>query len=124
MNKKGFTLVELIVVIAIVATASVLLATNFTKLTGKQDDFEDKVVAKNIAEAAYVYYKNEAGDSCITGAMLINNGYIAPKAGLLKDYTEADLKKFCAKYNSSDNSMEVYKMDSCNCTGSPIDYED
>ncbi len=136
MNSKGFTLVELIVVIAILAVASGLIATNFFGLIGKKDTFQDEVIAKGIAEAAYVYYdsndnlapyKVEANKGCYNAKILVDNGYIAPDQGLLD---KCDAKCVGDNYRfkiiisgDGEKSVNVYRNgdDSC-ANGNKIDY--
>lgn len=135
IKKNGFTLVELIIVIGIVSAAAVLIGTNFMQLIGNAGDFEDKEVAKGIAEATYVYFDSKDNlnadgtykKNCITGEMLINNGYIAPEQGLLKNYSEDDLKQFSAHaiIDDGEKKITVFKG-SLNCTDNDkvIDYKD
>ena len=127
IKRNGFTLIELIVVIGIVAAAAVILGTNFMNLIGNAGAYEDEVIAKGIAEAAFVYYDskdNPSKESCITAEMLIASGYISNDQGLLKDYSEEDVKAFSAyvNYVSGEKFVKVYKSN--NCSGTEINYKD
>ncbi len=110
--KKGFTLIEMLVVVAILATASVLIGTNFFGLIGNADEYEKENLYKYLNEAACVYvdsndYKDKAGktidgtvypdcnDECyLKSAWLYFDGYIDENAGLLKSYTEEEIKNY------------------------------
>ena len=148
MNKNGFTLVELLVVVAILAVASGLVATRFFNLIDDKDKYEDKVLAKKLAEAAYVYYKHgdmsatyvkEISDDnyCITAERLINSGYISEDQGLLKQYGN-DLNKFAVRVyvEAGEKKTQVFKSNretECNISsniccdsaqGTEINYEE
>ena len=131
IKKNGFTLIELILVIGIVASVAVILGTNFMNLIGNVGTYEDEVIAKGIAEAAFVYYesKDNLGKvNCITAEMLIADGYISSEQGLLRDYDEEDIKVFSAKVSyvgNQEKKVVVYK-DSLNCSDNNkvINYED
>lgn len=130
IKRNGFTLIELIVVVGIVAAAAVILGTNFMNLIGNAGAYEDEVIAKGIAEAAFVYYDskdNLSKKSCITAEMLMTGGYISSEQGLLKKYNKEDLEKFSAKviYENYEKKVTVYK-DSKNCSDNSkvINYEE
>lgn len=130
MNKKGFTLVEVIVVIAIVAIASALVGTQFFSVLGKggkADKFEDEVLAKSLAEAAYVLYDSKDNTTradgtkseCITGNWLIYKGYISTDQGLLTKFPVSYIKRFAVhvRYNNNEKITTVYKSKTDNlCT--------
>ena len=125
MNNKGFTLVELIAVVAILAIASGLIAVRFFRLTGEEEEFEYEVVAKDIAEAAYVFYdskdnrENNKPDGtillkgCVSAEELIKTGYISESQGLLKRYTLNDLRAiyYHAYFKDNEKKVDVYKTE-------------
>ena len=131
MNNKGLTLVELIVVLAIIALAAGLVATNFFGLIKSGDDFEDKTLAKGIAEAAYVFYDSKDNTDHLTGcqpiSVLIDKGYISNDQGLLKNYTAAELATFYYKVDITNNEKKAKayrntgtcRGNSC-CSGNPL----
>ncbi|MBQ4583784.1 MAG: hypothetical protein IJA94_02730 [Bacilli bacterium] len=116
-------------VIGIVAATAVILGTNFVKLIGNVDTYEDEVVAKGIAEAAYIYYESKANTSaasCITGRMLIDSGFISSEQGLLKKYDATEIKKFSAKveYVTYEKKATVYKNSlDCSDNSKVIEFE-
>ena len=113
--KKGFTLVEMILVIGILATVSVLIGTNFFGLIGSADEYEKKNLYKYLNEAACVYvdskdYKNKEGKTIagieypncnsecdLSSGWLYSDGYIDENAGLLKSYTVDEIKSYTIK---------------------------
>ena len=46
-NKKGFTMVELIIVIAVIAVLTAILVPTFIHLANKAGDASDKTIVKN-----------------------------------------------------------------------------
>ena len=138
MNKKGFTLVEVVVVIAIVAIASALVGTQFFSVLGKggtADKFEKEVIAKSIAEAAYVYIDSKENEAerkarsnkyinygffcsdedkcrtpitCRSATVLLDQGFIPDNQGLLTKCDEACLGRFFFKVTNENNEKKVY----------------
>lgn len=84
MKSKGFTLVELLAVIAILGLAAVFISTNFFHLIGNAKDYEYENIFKYLNEAAYAC---SSGDGDITTASLLEKGCIDQKSGLLKDFS-------------------------------------
>ena len=132
-NNKGFTLVELIVVIAIIAIASGLIATRFLGLIDDTKQFDRESVAKGIAEAAYVYIDDKANkdtdpDDCKNAEVLVNTGVISENQGLLKECKLEDcIKNFyfkVTKINGKKVAQAFYNDTSCSgdecCSGQPL----
>lgn len=131
INKNGFTLIELIAVIGIVAVTAVILGTNFMKLIGNVSNYEDEVIAKGVAEAAFIYYDSKDNDEkinfCITADRLIDIGYISSEQGLLKKYKAEDIKEFSAKVDEieGEKKVTIYKNSSnCSDESKIINYEE
>ncbi len=85
MNKKGFTLVEIIIVIVLIALMAVIVIPNLAKgdVETKQQLYDSKV--KSSLAAAYKYGKenidslsNDGSCTYITIGDLIEKGYITP----------------------------------------------
>ena len=67
MNKKGFTLIEVIMVIAIIAILSIILAPNVMVLINKNNERSCEKLIDNIKSAAKMYVnqnKYELGFDC------------------------------------------------------------
>ena len=102
MNKKGFTLVEIIAVIALIAVVMIIIAPNLIKTLGDSTTKAMKIQEKEVAEAGLLYLEDHCknpidGKKCIgaynnpfhlnsdytytgqvTLEMLINEKYIEP----------------------------------------------
>lgn len=86
MNKKGFTLIEVIMVIAIIAILSIILAPNVMVLINKNNERSCEKLIDNIKSAAKMYVnqnKYELGFDCddnktkgITLETLVDAGYL------------------------------------------------
>ena len=87
MKSKGFTLVELLAVIAILGLAAVFISTNFFHLIGNAKDYEYENIFKYLNEAAYACSSSE---EYITVDTLLGKGCIDQKSGLLKDFNFSD----------------------------------
>ena len=107
--KNGFTLIETIVVIAILGAVSVLIGTNFFGLIGSADEYENENLYKLLNEAACVYAnskdkKTACSSGCTIGyTELSSAGYVDENMGLLKSYSYDVLKGYevLVKVNST-----------------------
>lgn len=115
-NNKGFSLVELIVVIAIMVVLAVALAPVFTKFVGDSRRATDVTNATTIAEAILVevadnsvWYQDYTDSAAITSI-----GATGKEMTTIKSWPtpQGDIKgskatSFSAKYVASDNKVEV-----------------
>lgn len=113
--KKGFTLIEIILVIAIIGAASVLIGSNFFGLIGSADEYEKENLYKYLNEAACVYVDSKDSglkdNSCygsdygcdISSEDLYGAGYIDENAGLLKNYSQDEIKSYTIKVTWDDS---------------------
>ena len=91
MNKKGFTLVELLATIAILVLMSVIIGVNITSILRSTEKNEDNFNKKQIEKAACVYVDsdelcpNKDCDNSVTIDVLI-------KSGLLDEETYGDIR--------------------------------
>ncbi len=82
MNNKGFTLVELIVTIGIMALVGVVIAANMTGMFAKEEDNSVEAFKKQLEDAACILseratYRNLCQSGCtINASELISNGLI------------------------------------------------
>ncbi len=80
MNNKGFTLIEILVVIALVAALGVLVTINISSMLNSEDNDKCHNFVKEVEEAACVYVGlNQSkclGGCTITLGDLISDGFI------------------------------------------------
>ena len=89
MNKKGFTIVELLVTVALLAIISTISVISITLFINKNKENNYEILKKTILEASKEYVAdNRYGniDSSITAQYLLDNHYITsgltdPKTG-------------------------------------------
>jgi len=81
LNKKGFTLVELLAVVVILLAISVIAVSSISAAIERNKVKQNEAKEKLIVSYAKLYYdehKNSLGDSgCITIKNLIDSGYIS-----------------------------------------------
>lgn len=97
MKKNGFTLIEVLVVIVLVAAISVTIGVNMSGMQERQTEKEIKNYRETIENAGCVYaeMKNVTTDSEVTVGTLINEGLIKKdlKKPNTKDSVEIDNNK-------------------------------
>ena len=82
MNKKGFTLVELMATIGLLAIMSLVIGVNITSILKSTKQNEEEFNKEQIEKAACVYYsseglnKNPSGPTNITVKNLIESGLL------------------------------------------------
>lgn len=101
MNKKGFTLIELMVTVGLLALMGVIIGVNITSILKSTQKNEDDFDKETIEKAACVYYSSEelnpSGSTNITIKKLINSGLLderyETKEGTIKITTNEGQKK-------------------------------
>lgn len=96
MNNKGFTLVELLVTITLIAAVSVTIGLSVSGLLNRNSEKEWKDYKDKIAKAACTYaeIKENKTNAEVTIETLINEGYLKkniknPKTGkAITEYTD------------------------------------
>ncbi len=116
--KKGFTLVELIATIAIMALIGLVISTNMLGMFSKEEDRDLESFKERIEEAACMYAELDENKHslCESGCTisineLINKGYIEEN---LKDPSTGEkIKDNTSKYNvtlSWSNNEKICRM--------------
>lgn len=72
-NKKGFTLVELLAIVVILAIIMVLAAPSMTKQIAKKEDTDQTILDEKISNAAHMYIAKYYSDKVVDGTCNINN---------------------------------------------------
>ena len=102
MNKKGFTLVELLAVMVILLAISVVTVTSVTATLKRTKDNEKETQIKKAINAAKIYFSMNDGKSCVTKYYLVNDKYLT-----CDDIDKLD-QYFSIKLESDDY---IYKKD-------------
>ncbi len=110
-SKKGFTLVELIITIGLMALIGIIIATNMAGLFSKQNDEEYEAFKKKIEDSACIYVELYNKENCratgctISIEQLIQKGYIEdtlkdPSTG---EFVTKEKEKYQVKVSWKDN---------------------
>ena len=123
MNKKGFTLIEVIMVIAIIAVLSIILAPNVMVFINKNNKKSCEKVISNIESATKMYVnqnKYELNFSCntskeITLKTLVDAGYLTKNITNPINKEEISLDNTVSVTYNCDNKIFTYKVNGINC---------
>lgn len=85
-NRKGFTLIELIVVLAVLVVIAAIAVPRFLGVQEKAKESADQTTVDSIARAAELYYA-QTSDSTITLAELESGNYIDSFTSLQSEST-------------------------------------
>jgi len=97
-NKKGFTLIELMIVIAIIGILALIAIPNFIQLRSRAYNASAQSSGRNAKTAQEVYFQNSGGDN--------GGGY----ASTLTDLLRWDK-------NLSDDTDVTFSFGTCNTSG-------
>ncbi len=124
MNKKGFTLIEVIMVIAIIAILSIILTPNVMVFINKNNKKSCEKMISNIESAAKMYVnqnKYELGFDCsgkakeITLKTLVDTGYLTKNITNPINKEEISLDNTVSVTYNCDNKIFTYKVNGINC---------
>ncbi len=98
-NKKGFTIVELVIVIAIIAILAAVLIPTFSNVIGKANESKCLQAAKTTFEDTYA---QDAADGDIDGKIGNNNVSTVASGAGIKTYTASN--QAVTKYEYTDGT--------------------
>lgn len=126
MNRKGFTLIEVIMVIAIIAILSIILAPNVMVLINKNNERSCEKLIDNIKSAAKMYVnqnKYELGFDCydnktkgITLKTLVDASYLGGELVNPINKEKIDLKSEVSVTYSCANKAFTYVVEGIECS--------
>ena len=124
-NKKGFTIIELVVVIAIIAILSAIVLTNVAQYKKKGNDAAIKGQISQIRTAAtdFFYTHNDYSGLCNPGTKCDAAEYnILNKLGGFYDNTYINANTYCISFYLSDH-INKWCIDNTGYNGDPVSNE-
>lgn len=101
-SNKGFTLVELIIVIAILAIIMLIAIPNFSGIQQRMKVRADKATAAQIGKAVRVWYTDYTSDPTLKNTLTDDNGKKFVGGNLFVDYTTLkEINTYCGVYEPS-----------------------
>ena len=122
-NKKGYTLVELLAVIVIIAIIATLAITNIAKKSGQLKDISSSKVEELITSSAKSYFYNNNllrqqvksnGSAVIQYKTLKDNDYINDNLMDIRTYKKIDIDSSCVYVRYSDYKYIFTVEQPCN----------
>ena len=111
MKKNGFTLIEILVVIALLAAVSVTVGVSMTGMTQRENEKKIKEYQTTIEDAACVYVevKNMTIDTTVSIGTLLDEGYLRKNLtnpSTKKNIEEERTKKVTIKWVNNEKKCE------------------
>lgn len=112
-NRKGFTLIELMITIAIIATISVVVGVNIMQTLNSQKRKDDEQFAKTLEDAACTYADVVGIDSeyNISTCNLIKDGYLKKKTIPGTEYVLGEDKNLTIRVYWTEDNEKVCEYD-------------
>ena len=124
--KKGYTLTELLAVIAIIALIFVLVFVNIVKKSNEFKSQSSEKVKETIEASAKSYFYNNNNlkqDAKINKFLVISyndlkdNGYLSDRIMDVESYNQIDMQNscVCVRYNTSTYEYTFEAQEPCSC---------
>lgn len=108
MNKKGFTLVELMATIGLLAIMSLVIGVNITSILKSTKQNEEEFNKEQIEKAACVYYSSEGLNNNPSGSTNITVENLI-KSGLLDETYRNENGKITITFNDNEKKCSYNK---------------
>jgi prepilin-type N-terminal cleavage/methylation domain-containing protein len=110
MNEKGFTLIELMIVVAIIGILAAIAIPQFSSYRAKSYNTKAKAELRSAYTACQVYFSTESGaTSCGMNGMHAQNFYHSSDVTLNVDDPTLDNWTATAKHNASSVTYTINK---------------
>lgn len=106
MNKKGFTLVELMATIGLLAIMSLVIGVNITSILKSTKQNEEEFNKEQIEKAACVYYSSDSSEGLNKNNITVED---LIKSGLLDETYKNENGKITITFNDNEKKCSYNK---------------